>query len=146
MKSRRPVNSDIIRLLPSMSEMELSLADHIWNRAALESGGSTAREGDRALAALLLAHGMVMNGGVGHAIEVLSRDELAAAAWGYRFFGFKNVASLLEGAADATEQELDQADVNYGELVPSDQTLVDRFEALYHTSPETFAPLTEAAG
>ena len=52
--------------------MQLSLADQIWNRAALESGGPAAREGDRALAALLLAHGMVMNGGVGHALEVLS--------------------------------------------------------------------------
>jgi hypothetical protein len=57
---------------------ELSTADRVWNRAALDAGGSPPREGDRALAALLLAHGMIMNGGVDHAVEALSAEELAA--------------------------------------------------------------------
>src|SRR5688500_7625383 len=123
-----------------MLEIHLSLANRIWNRAAMESGGPAAREGDRALAALLLAHGMVMNGGVGHALEVLSPDELAAAAGGYRFFGLEGVAALLEWAAGAAEDEVDRADSTYGEIVPNDQTLVERFEAFYRISPEAFAP------
>jgi hypothetical protein len=117
------------------------MADQIWNRAAMESGGSKAREGDRALADLLLAHGMVMNGGVGHALEVLSSDKLAAAARGYRFFGLDVVASLLEHSANATEDEVDQADARYGALIPGDQTIIDRFEALYSVSPQAFAPI-----
>jgi hypothetical protein len=121
--------------------MQLSSADQIWNRAAMESGGSKAREGDRALSDLLLAHGMVMNGGVGHALEALSSDELAAAARGYRFFGLDVVALLIEHSVNATEDEVDEADARYGALIPSDQTLVDRFEALYAASPHTFASI-----
>jgi hypothetical protein len=119
--------------------MQLSIPDKIWNRAAMESGGSKAREGDRALSDLLLAHGMVMNGGLGHALEALSENELAAAARGYRFFGLDIVASLIENSIDAPEDEVDQADVRYGALIPSDQTLVDRFEAHYDASPHDFA-------
>ena len=121
--------------------MQLSKANQIWNRAAMESGGSKARDGDRALSDLLLAHGMVMNGGVGHALEALSSDELAAAVKGYRFFGLNVVAALLEHSVNGTEDEVDQADAHYGALIPSDQTLVDRFEALYGASPQVFAPI-----
>ena len=121
--------------------MQLSIAHQIWNRAAMESGGSRAREGDRALSDLLLAHGMVMNGGMGHALDALSSDELAAAAKGYRFFGLNDVASLIENSINATEDEVDQADARYGTLIPSDQTLVDCFEALYDASPQDFAPI-----
>ncbi|HKO45883.1 MAG TPA: hypothetical protein VJU84_21580 [Pyrinomonadaceae bacterium] len=121
--------------------MQLSIADQIWNRAAMESGGSNAREGDRALSDLLLAHGMVMNGGIGHALEVLSSDELAAAVRGYRFFGLDVVASLLEHSVNATEQEVNQADARYGALIPSDQALVDHFEVLYGESPHAFASI-----
>lgn len=107
----------------------------------MKSGGSKARVGDRALADLLLAHGMVMNGGVGHALQALSSDELAAAAAGYRFFGLDAVASLLEYSVTATEDEVDQADARYGAHIQSDQTLVDRFEALYSASPQDFASI-----
>ena len=71
----------------------------VWNRAALEDGGPTPAEGDLALAALLRAHGVVMNGGVDHALEVLSAAELRAALAGYRYFGFEQIALLLEDAA-----------------------------------------------
>jgi hypothetical protein len=124
-----------------MPEMQLSKVDQIWNRAAMESGGAAALDGDRALADLLLAHGMIMNGGVGHALEVLSSDEFAAALDGYRFFGLNAVASLLEYTANAAEDEVNQADACYGELIPSDQTIVDCFEAFYHSSPKAFASI-----
>lgn len=121
--------------------MQLSMANQVWNRAAMESGGSKACEGDRALSALLLAHGMVMNGGVGHALEVLSLDELAAAARGYRFFGLNDVATLLEHSINANDEELERADARYAALIPTDQTLADRFEALYRATPHAFASI-----
>jgi len=121
--------------------MQLSITDQIWNRAATESGGSKAREGDRVLSDLLLAHGMVMNGGVGHALGALSSDELEAATKGYRFFGLNDVASLLEDSLTATEDQVEQADACYGAHIPSDKTLVDRFEALYSASPQAFSSI-----
>ena len=121
--------------------MPLSETDLIWNRAALESGGNTARAGDRALADLLLAHGMVMNGGIGHAVEALSSEEFSAALRGFRFFGFEEVALLLEDALNAPEEDLELADSSYGRLIPNDQVLVDGFEARHRVSPEAFAPV-----
>jgi hypothetical protein len=56
-----------------MSDFALLLADHVWNRAALDGGGPKPRDGDRALADLLLAHGLIMNGGLGHALEDAGR-------------------------------------------------------------------------
>ena len=44
--------------------------DIIWNRA-WKGVGPNACSGDRALAALLKAHGLAMNGGVLHAVECL---------------------------------------------------------------------------
>lgn len=121
--------------------MPLSQTDAIWNRAALESGGNAARAGDRALADLLLAHGMVMNGGIGHAVEALSLEEFSAAVSGFRFFGFDEVALLLERALRTPEQDLELADSSYGSLIPDDQVVVERFEACYCSSPEVFAPI-----
>ena len=60
-------------------------ADRVWNRAAMEEGCVSPRAGDRALSALLLVHGMVMNGGVHHALESVDPAELAAGADGYAF-------------------------------------------------------------
>ena len=60
--------------------------DLIWNRAS-EGGGANPQAGDLALAALLRAHGLTMNGGVLHAVERLQPSELQDAASGYRFFG-----------------------------------------------------------
>jgi hypothetical protein len=53
-------------------------ADKVWNRATLQSGGAAPKSGDRALAVLLLVHGLVMNGGVHHALESAQTSELRA--------------------------------------------------------------------
>jgi hypothetical protein len=75
--------------------MKLSRQDLIWNRATLKSGGSVRCAGDTALAALLLAHGLIMNGGVEHALECMSQSELLAALAGYRYFGLERAAQAL---------------------------------------------------
>jgi len=128
--------------------MELSNADRVWNRAAMERGGSRPREADRALSALLLAHGLVMNGGVAHAIECLSEAELEAACEGFVFFGFGAVASLrrsveahtYDDVAEDVDEEGDKFDSEYARLVPDDSTVVARFEEYYRDRPLAFAP------
>ncbi len=82
----------------------LTEADRIWNRAC-EGGGRNPQSGDRALAALLRAHGLAMNGGVLHAVECLSSSELSDAESGYRFFGFDSVADLVSRARRLSEAD-----------------------------------------
>lgn len=125
----------------------MTSADRVWNRAALEAGGESPGVGDRALASLLLVHGLVMNGGVHHAIECVESVELAAAADGYSFFGLNNVAEFFRGAA--TDPVLSawngdtevEANRRYAEMVPDDAHLVARFEEAFRDRAEQFAPL-----
>jgi len=124
-------------------------ADRIWNRAALEAGGDSPAAGDRALAALLLLHGLVMNGGVHHALESLEPQDLAAAADGYAYFWFEDVAAFLRGAPDDpvlstwTDDTEVAANDRYEEMVPDDSDLIARFQDAYRDRPEQFAPLDD---
>jgi len=119
-------------------------ADLIWNRAC-EGGGANPCNGDRALAALLKAHGLAMNGGVLHAVECLSAPELADAESGYHYFGFGAVADLLARARKILEADQDlescesQLDNDYAALIPDDSSLVERFEQFHKTRPSEFA-------
>lgn len=125
---------------------ELTEADKIWNRAC---GADPLRSlpGDRALADLLRAHGLAMNGGVLHAVECLSAAELSDAEDGYRFYGFAEVASLLSRARKLFEkgddQELheQQLDRQYAVFIPSDGSLAQCFEKRLQANPSDFAPL-----
>ena len=125
---------------------ELTKADLIWNRAC---GDNQVRSlaGDRALADLLRAHGLAMNGGVLHAVECLTASELSAAEAGYRFYGLDTVASLLSRARtivkkgedlEAYERKLDR---EYADLIPSDSSLVERFEKHLALNPAEYAGL-----
>lgn len=124
--------------------MVLTRQDKIWNRAAMEAGGSAPREGDAALASLLLVHGMVMNGGIDHALETLSKEEYAAGIDGFRYFGLPKVASILQRARGAMETDFERLNAEYGSLVPSDSTLVHAFQAKLIVSPGVFSPLKES--
>lgn len=122
--------------------MKLSEADQVWNRAALESGGQAPLEGDRALADLLLLHGLIMNGGVQYVLQALASDEFHAAIKGFRYFGLNDVASFLEESVDATEyQQEQQANQQYYKLLPNDETIAQRFEELFQRNPKAFAPI-----
>lgn len=114
----------------------------VWNRAALERGGRTPRGGDAALAALLRAHSLVMNGGVRHAVEVLEFRELASACDGLRFFGFDDVAALLERVAGAQHEEPHDSvlDAEYGRAIPRDAAIVERFERHFTEHRDFYAP------
>ncbi len=129
-----------------MRTYELTVADQIWNRACLEDV-SRLREGDRLLAAMILAHGAVMNGGVLHAVESLDEGRLAAANEGYRYLGLSDVASLLAEARaivladeESAEREF-EFNARYDVLIPADNTLTALFESVLLENPSAFAPL-----
>ena len=125
--------------------------------------------GDHALAAMLLAHGHVMNGGVLHAVELMDEAQLAAAKAGYRFFGVELVSDLfcarrtpwmrnccpreLErravGDIEVVVLEEDdhlgdlepQLDSEYSHYIPDDSALFERFERHVAANPGDFASL-----
>lgn len=126
----------------------------IWNRAAMERGGTSPRAGDRALADLLHFHNVSMNGGVLHGYEVRTEVEMAAAIAGYRYFGLDEAAAAVEwlvGEASGVDLDTDseaaerlefEGDERYANAVPTDAALVAAFEHRYSAEPEAFAPVS----
>ncbi len=125
---------------------ELTDGDRIWNRAC---GSDQLRTlpGDCALADMLRAHNLTMNGGVLHAVECLTASELADAEAGYRFYGLGEVSLLFTKARSLFEvdDELEDhellLDRRYAALVPTDSFLADCFETRLRSNPSEFAPL-----
>jgi hypothetical protein len=142
----------------------------VWNRALDDYGLASSASGDHALAAMLLAHGLVMSGGVLDAVEIMDESQLAAAISGYRFFGFDQVAALLlrtkeildAGTDDPKEMERfavgpveivlletdehlgdlePQLDLEYQGYIPDDSALFERFERHLAAHPGDFAGL-----
>ena len=119
---------------------ELIDADTIWNRACGEDP-LRSLPGDLALADLLRAHGLAMNGGVLHAVECLTVSELYDAEAGYRFYDLDGVASLLSRARTIFETGEDlgsheqRLDRQYAAMIPSDSSLVERFEKRLKSHP-----------
>jgi len=133
-----------------MDDGFLTVSDRVWNRAT-EGGGPEPRTGDRALAALLRAHGYTMNGGVLHAVECLVAEELDAACRGYAYYGFDAIPDLLRYAAsipdDDPRAEIEEArlDADYAAVIPSDETLANAFAADFEAHPDAYAPLLGSA-
>jgi hypothetical protein len=125
---------------------ELTKAEMIWNRACGEDP-LRSLPGDRALADLLRAHGLVMNGGVLHAVECLTANELSDAEMGYRFYGLGGVDSLLSRArrifesAEDLESHEQQLDRQYADMIPTDTSIVARFKERLESNPWDFSPL-----
>ena len=127
--------------------MEIDRSREIWNRAAMAHGGPAPRSGDTALSSALAFHNMVMSGGIDHAFEVLTNDQIAAAADGYRYLNLLPIVDLIGRAPaaignDDDEDAIEELDNEYSEVVPMDQTLVERFEASLQRTPEDFAPIS----
>jgi hypothetical protein len=124
--------------------LKLSRQDEIWNRACLESGGATPAPGDSALASLLLAHGLAMNGGVADALECLSESEIAAAVAGFTYFGLTEAAQVFQQITNDSEAE-NRLNRMYFAAVPSDETLAHAFRIKLLATPEAFAPTDSGA-
>ncbi len=122
----------------------MSDIDKIWNRAASGDGGE---QGDEALAALLLFHGTVMNGGLVNALEVLDEEQIASGVEGYRFFGFDDAAALIvetqvELEDDADPEELEESkDGEFFDLIDDDETVYEALERKLADDPAAFAPI-----
>jgi len=88
-----------------------------------------------------------MNGGVLHAVESLSPDELAGAQAGYGYFGYEGIAKLIRTALDAIQRDQDldsleaKLDQEYWSEIPDDGVLVNAFEVHYKASPREYSPL-----
>lgn len=113
----------------------------IWNRAATDCGGASPHRGDAELAALLLVHGMVMNGGLGHAFEALTTEEIEKGSNGFEFFGFSSIRDLLAEARGMDDEQREGATVRYWAAVPDDGALMAAFERTLREHPEAFAPI-----
>jgi hypothetical protein len=108
---------------------------------------------DQALSALLLFHGLAMNGGVLHASESLTPEELEAAILGYHFYGFDDVVNLVIESRSAVErndqEELEileiKLDKRYSDFIDGDSKLVEHFKIYFQNNPAHFAPLEREA-
>jgi hypothetical protein len=126
-------------------------ADDVWDRAAMEAGGQDPRAGDSALSGLLSFHSRAMSGGVLDAVETATTEDLAAAEDGFRFFALADAADVVArvrsalAAGDLSESDLEElegdADSRYAAIVPSDETIVERFESRLRSEPDLFAPV-----
>jgi hypothetical protein len=87
--------------------------------------------GDLALMEMLVFHNYTMNGGVLHAAECLDAEELSGAACGYQYFGFDDLAGLIEAAKSIIDTDADwglsEVDLNkrYNALVRDDAALFE---------------------
>jgi hypothetical protein len=122
----------------------LTAADKIWNRAC-DRGRLGGGAGDLHLAAFLLADGLIQNGGVHHAVEVLGEAGLAQALSAARYFGFHDFPALINGVlADASQpQDLSarerEVDTDYYRRFPTERvwaSFLDRLE----NAPDDFDP------
>ena len=127
-------------------------ADEIWNRACDPDLAGT-HPGDAALAAVLLCHGMAMNGGLLHAVQGLEPDQRERAADGFRVLGLDAAAAAVEAVArqaarltagdPAAEERLEvEAGRRYDEALPEwDETIDRAFRTHLQRHPEAYAPL-----
>ena len=127
-------------------------ADEIWNRACDPDLAST-HPGDAALAAVLLCHGMAMNGGLLHAVQGLEPDQRERAVDGFRLLGLDAAAAAVQAVArqaaqlredDLARQERLEVEAGrrYDEALPAwDETIDRAFRAHLQEHPEAYAPL-----
>jgi hypothetical protein len=119
---------------------QLTDADRVWNRACYREG-TNLREGDRALGSLLLVHGYIQNGGVGHAFD-LTPEELKEGIKGYKFFGLDELAAVIKRHSGEEEAVYN---ARYYAFTKRPNEIRAKFEAMYREHPERFAPVGETA-
>ncbi|MEM7467874.1 MAG: hypothetical protein AAF387_13455, partial [Pseudomonadota bacterium] len=128
-------------------KMKTDGAAIVWDRACLADPTQLALPGDKALASMLLMHGLVMNGGLHHAVDFLSDAELDAAVSGFKYFGLNTVLDVIEKIlSDPSLKQWNDANERianklYYAVSPDDELLVAAFDERYANSPQDFAPV-----
>lgn len=120
------------------AKRKLTEADRVWNRACYREGENL-REGDLALAAVILVDGYIQNGGVGHAFD-LDQEELAEAIRGYEYFGLQEMAAVIRPHRGEEEAQYDS---RYYRLANDQNLIFRKFEEMLREHPERFAPVDE---
>jgi len=124
--------------MPAPTQLD---ADRIWNRACARLARNLVdegRAGDRALIAAIFAHSLTMNGGVAHAMEVLTGTrQLLAARAAFVRYGFGRIASLF-GVAHVGGEAQVAADEAYWRDIPNDGALAARFKADLAARPDDY--------
>ena len=130
--------------------MPVDAAEVVWNRAALENGGSSPATGDRALADMLAFHGLVMSGGLLNAVELTPVQEQARISAAFQWFGLESITDLITSVRQEIEagvlDEPGQAEVleltanrDYQAILPSDDVLLAVFQRRLNDDPSAFA-------
>lgn len=90
---------------------------------------------ESAASAVWIAHGLVMNGGVLHCVESLSKRELRATVAGYRLFGLGEAADVLVEATRVSPDEAELAesrlDARYAQVITDDEVLAAHIDAAF---------------
>ena len=91
-------------------------------------------------------HNLIMNGGIHHALDMLSAQEVDAAIAGFEYFdvqpALQAITTVLNTSSlrDWTDANEAEANALYYTHVPDDELLVTAFDKRYLASPEDFAP------
>lgn len=132
------------------SSGSLTYAENIWNRACLPESEGLGEVGDQLLWSLLRVHSIAMNGGLDHAVDHCTHDQVRDAAASFRYFAMDAVAELLtevQALSDLDawdDSRAAQDDDRYNELIPRDEVIAQAFEAKLALVPSDFAPLDPA--
>ena len=83
-----------------------------------------------------------MSGGLDHALDVLTPEDFASAADGFRYLRLDHVAGLVSDALSGAREDglLEALDARYNELIPRDAVIDDQLGILLTERPADFAP------
>lgn len=91
---------------------------------------------------MLMAHSLIMNGGVLALCHALSKEELDSALHGYRYFGLDSAADLIESARLILPEEAEDAEAKLdAEYALTDNVLLGTFEAHFRRNPEAYGAI-----
>src|SRR4051812_4869485 len=130
-------------IILAMSEQgSLTKAQRIFIRVGrrVGRGSPELKEGDRALGALLILHGRIMNGGVYHGVIEASSDKVEAGLGGYDYFGLDELSAVLKRFRDNPGDSDADANSAYYCSKP-DRMIQEHFERRLAQCPGQFAPL-----
>lgn len=87
-----------------------------------------------------------MNGGVFHAVDCLTPEELADAKAAFRIYGLELPVSTLDRAVTILQAKEDpeiyesELDEDYEDAIPADEFLVTAFKNHLRSNPSEYAP------
>lgn len=138
-------------------EVHVTRRTYVWNRATGTEYPDHFRAGDRHLTAVLVFEGYAYNGGLLHALEGLTDEELDATVAGLRYFALPEYVQVVNTMRERT-RALDPDDLAAGEALEEacndafdeiigegEPPLEVAFRTRFKEDPEAFAPVPATA-